>query len=130
MGLPFGSMGGADWQFFVAYPTAERASADELYRQLAGGGARVFLDHLVFLPGATRRDLLHDLGADLDAGANVNLVGERRMGRTSMLNHLHGRLVGDADRIVARVNLQDDVMTEAAFYGTVLWGVGQSPQGQ
>ena len=82
-----------------------------------------------FFPGASRRALLAVIQADVDAGTNVNLVGERRLGRTSLLNHVYGRLVAEAERVVARVNLQDGIANESDFYGAVLWGIGQSSLG-
>jgi len=81
------------------------------------------------LCGASRRALLSTIAADVSGGTNVNLVAERRMGRTSMLNHLSARLFA-AEFVVARVNLQDGVPTDGAFYGAVLWGMGQSPHGE
>jgi hypothetical protein len=51
------------------------------------------------LPSASRRTLLDVISADVDGGSNVNLVGERRLGRTSMLNHLYGRLVAEAGKV-------------------------------
>lgn len=83
-----------------------------------------------FLPGASRRTLLAEMDADLRAGGNVNLVAERRMGRTSMLNHLYGRLMPDSRQVVTRINFQDDVATESDFYGAALWGLGQTPLGE
>ena len=82
-----------------------------------------------FLPGASRRTLVDTIEADLRGGANVNLIGERRMGRTSILNHLWGRFVARGDQVVARVNLQDGVAVAEEFYGAVLWGIAQSPAG-
>ena len=82
-----------------------------------------------FLPGASRRTLVDTIEADLRGGANVNLIGERRLGRTSILNHLWGRFVARGDQVVARVNLQDGVAGAEAFYGAVLWGIAQSPAG-
>ncbi|MGI9098610.1 MAG: toll/interleukin-1 receptor domain-containing protein [Solirubrobacteraceae bacterium] len=81
-----------------------------------------------FLPGASRRALVGRIASDVGGGTNVNLVGERRLGRTSTLNHVWGRLVADR-RVVARVNLQDGVGSAEDFYGSVLWGVGQCPAG-
>jgi len=81
------------------------------------------------LCGASRRALLETIVADVSDGTNVNLVAERRMGRTSMLNHLAARLVA-AEFIVARVNLQDGVPTDGSFYGSMLWGMGQCPGGE
>src|SRR5437899_346160 len=133
------AIGDDGWQVFIAYPGRERAAADELYDELVPAGANVFLDHIALrpghpwmaeIPGASRRGLLHALVGDLRTGANVNLIGERRMGRTSMLNHLHGRLLADADMVVARVNLQDDVTSAGDLYGVLLWGVGQCPLGE
>lgn len=40
------------WDLFIAYPRAERAAGDELYRELVQGGASVFLDHLCLDAGA------------------------------------------------------------------------------
>jgi hypothetical protein len=82
-----------------------------------------------FLPGASRRALVDTIESDVRDGTNVNLIGERRLGRTSLLNHVWGRLVADGGQVVARVNLQDGVVSPEDFYGAVLWGVGQCPLG-
>jgi hypothetical protein len=82
-----------------------------------------------FLPGASRRALLATIASDLDEATNVNLVGERRMGRTTMLNHVYGKLLASEDVAVARVSMQDDVTTAEAFYGEMLRGILDSPAG-
>lgn len=81
------------------------------------------------LTAASRRALLDVLVDDVRSGGNVNLVGERRLGRTTMLNHLCGRLLADDRTILARVNLQDGIRTETDFYGAVLWELGRYPAG-
>lgn len=82
-----------------------------------------------FLPAASRRALVDTIKSDIRDGTNVNLIGERRLGRTSLLNHVWGRFVADGGQVVARVNLQDGVVSAEDFYGTVLWGIGQCPLG-
>ncbi len=76
------------------------------------------------LPGASRRALVDAIAADVAAGSNVNLVGERRLGRTSLLNHVWGRLQANG-RAVARVNMQDAVDGADDFFGEVLEDLGR-----
>jgi hypothetical protein len=45
-----------------------------------------------FLPAASRRALVDTIESDIRDGTNVNLIGERRLGRTSLLNHIWGRV--------------------------------------
>jgi hypothetical protein len=59
--------------------------------------------------------------------SSVNIVGERRMGKTSLLNHLVGRqdefLVPQPDQpplVLACLDLQAGVPNAARFYGTAL----------
>jgi hypothetical protein len=77
----------------------------------------------------SRRRLLHTVRADITGGTNVNLVGERRMGRTSLLNHVYAGLLVDPGVVVVRVNLQDGVDGAEGFWGALLWGLVQAPAG-
>ena len=59
-------------------------------------------------------------------GASVNIVGERRMGKTSLLNHLEFRLPREHDHTRAgvpivwlRVDLQGGITNQDGFYGAV-----------
>jgi hypothetical protein len=81
------------------------------------------------LPGDSRRQLVATISADLVGGTNVNLVGERRLGRTTTLNHAWARLAAEDGCVVARVNMQDDVLTPEDFYGAVLAAAARSPLG-
>ena len=81
------------------------------------------------LPGDSRRALVQTIAADLANGTNVNLIGERRLGRTSTLNHVWARLIGDPGYVVARVNMQDNVVDSGRFYGAVIRGVSRSATG-
>lgn len=83
-------------------------------------------DHM---PGPSRRAFVATLDTDIRRRrANVNLVGERRMGKTSVLNHVWGRLVEDPRHLVVRVNMQEGLVCDEDFYGEVLRGTGASPQ--
>jgi hypothetical protein len=77
-----------------------------------------------------RDDLLGWIGQDLATDQPVNLVGERRIGKTSLLNHL----VGNQERHLAarpdglplvlfRIDLQDTIPNAARFYGAALCGL-------
>ncbi len=80
------------------------------------------------LPGPSRRALVATICDDASRGQNVNLVGDRRTGRTTTLNHAWGRLTA-ADRVVARVNMQADVVAPEQLYGAILVGISQCPLG-
>jgi hypothetical protein len=126
--LPLVGLGSPGAQRPAPLPGAVRVSPAPPRRSPFRPGMPLYASD--FLPGASRRALLQAMSADVDAGANVNLVGERRMGRTSVLNHLYGPLVAEADQVVVRVNFQDDVGTEGHFYGGLLWGIGQCRVGE
>jgi hypothetical protein len=81
------------------------------------------------LPGESRRRLVEAITEDVQDGRNVNLVGARRSGRTSTLNHAWARISADAGCVVARVNMQDDIVDPDAFYGMLLLGTSQSAVG-
>ncbi len=79
-----------------------------------------------------RDDVLRDLANGLRSAqfGSFNLVGERRIGKTSLLNHLEGHAdqhlpaaPGQPSFVVVRLNLQGDLKSEARFYGALLSGV-------
>jgi hypothetical protein len=62
--------------------------------------------------------------------SSVNLIGERRMGKTSLLNHLLGRQPerlpaqpGQPPLLLASLDLQADVADAARFYGLAVCGL-------
>ena len=61
---------------------------------------------------------------------SVNLVGERRMGKTSLLHHLLGHPPAVNDRWLIEVDLQAHVTAAADFYGRALRGMLDHPQAQ
>ncbi len=74
-----------------------------------------------------REAALRFVAGQLGKFSSVNLVGERRMGKTSLLNHLLGRpethLPPQADHpplALARLDLQGGVSHEERFYGAAL----------
>ncbi|MCP4542516.1 MAG: ATP-binding protein [Chloroflexi bacterium] len=67
------------------------------------------------------------IAGQLDKFSSVNIVGERRMGKTSLLNHLTGRQdvhlppqPDHPDILLACLDLQANVTHQARFYGTAL----------
>lgn len=72
-----------------------------------------------------REDAFDFIHASLKRYESVNLVGERRIGKTSVLHHLLGNPVRqpDADRLLVEVDLQADVTAAADFYGRALRGI-------
>jgi uncharacterized protein len=74
-----------------------------------------------------REDAFHYIARELAQFSSVNLVGERRIGKTSLLNHLAGHqdqyLAPQPDQpplVLACLNFQDRVSNEARFYGAAL----------
>jgi uncharacterized protein len=74
-----------------------------------------------------REDAFHFIAQQLAKFSSVNIVGERRMGKSSLLSHLLGRqadyLQPQNDQpplVLAHVDLQAQVINEARFYGTAL----------
>lgn len=71
---------------------------------------------------------IHD---SLKRHESVNLIGERRMGKTSLLNHLahhpQHRPPG-AELLLAEVDLQANVTAAADFYGRALCGLLADPR--
>ncbi len=61
---------------------------------------------------------------------SVNLVGERRMGKTSLLHHLLGNPPSNADRLLVEVDLQANVTQATDFYGRALRGILADPRAQ
>ena len=74
-----------------------------------------------------REDAFHFIAQQLVQFSSINIVGERRMGKSSLINHLSGNqdkpISVPADRpplVLAHVDLQAQVVNEARFYGTAL----------
>ncbi len=63
-------MDGGAWQVFIAYPSAERAAADDLYRELGERGIRTFLDHKCLDPG----DIWPSKLAEAQRAARITVV--------------------------------------------------------
>jgi hypothetical protein len=58
---------------------------------------------------------------ELTKFSSVNIVGERRMGKTSLLNHLKQYVPESAEPLVlARLDLQDEISNASRFYGSAL----------
>ncbi len=74
-----------------------------------------------------REDAFHFIADQLAQYSSINIVGERRMGKSSLINHVLGNqsqyLIAQPDQpplVLARVDLQAGVTTEARFYGMAL----------
>jgi hypothetical protein len=74
-----------------------------------------------------RKDAFRFVAGELAKFSSVNIVGERRMGKTSLLNHLVGRqdeiLIRQPDQpplVLACLDLQAGVTSDTRFYGTAL----------
>jgi hypothetical protein len=74
-----------------------------------------------------RENALRFIADQLAHYSSVNIVGERRMGKSSLINHVLGNpghyLVAQPDQpplVLARVDLQAHVTTAARFYGMAL----------
>jgi len=73
-----------------------------------------------------REEAFQFIAEQLADFSSVNIVGERRLGKTSLLNHLlahpqqYLKVPPDAVLVVARVDLQGGVTDAARFYGTTL----------
>jgi len=74
-----------------------------------------------------RKDVFHFLAQELNGFKSVNIVGERRMGKSSVLNHLLGRQDEFVVRqnsqppiALIRVDLQSPLSKAEYFYGSAL----------
>lgn len=74
-----------------------------------------------------REDTFRFIADSLAKFSSVNLVGERRMGKTSVLNHLMAHqdtyLMAQPDQpplVLARIDLQGNITNSNRFYGTAL----------
>ena len=72
-----------------------------------------------------REEVFAVIHSQLAKLGSVNVVGERRMGKTSVLSHLlgnpqHQPPLGQPPLIVVRVDLQNDITEAAQFYGLAL----------
>jgi hypothetical protein len=74
-----------------------------------------------------RDDAFRFLASQLATFSSTNIVGERRMGKTSVLNHLAGRqeqlLIPQSDQpplVLACLDLQGGVTSDTRFYGAAL----------
>ena len=72
-------------------------------------------------------DFIHDC---LARYASVNLVGERRLGKTSLLRHLPGQPPPAAESLLVEVDLQANIRAEADFYARALLGILADPRVQ
>lgn len=75
-----------------------------------------------------RDDAFSFVHGQLARFGSVNLVGERRMGKTSLLNHLlgnpqHRPPPGTPPLVLAAVDLQGHITDAAGFYGAALRGI-------
>ena len=77
-----------------------------------------------------REEVFRFLAGQLATFSSANIVAERRMGKTSLLNHLVGRqkelLIPQPDQpplILACLDLQSSVTNDTRFYGTALRGI-------
>jgi hypothetical protein len=74
-----------------------------------------------------REEVFRFIAGELMRFKSVNLIGERRMGKTSLLNHLIGNqeryLKPSANQpqpILVRVDLQENISNAEQFYGKAL----------
>jgi|GEM_PF-3126257 len=74
-----------------------------------------------------REDVFRYIAERLAQDASVNIVGERRMGKTSVLNHIEGNQSrhlpvrqGNAPLLLGRVDLQSHINNPEQFYAEVL----------
>jgi hypothetical protein len=74
-----------------------------------------------------REEAFHFIAQQLAQFSSVNIVGERRMGKSSLISHLLGNqdkhLGAQADQfllVLAHLDLQKQVVNEARFYGSAL----------
>lgn len=77
-----------------------------------------------------REDAFDFVHASLKRYESVNLVGERRMGKTSLLHHLLGHPQADAASLLVEVDLQANVTAAADFYGRAMRGILADPRAQ
>src|SRR5262245_1798210 len=74
-----------------------------------------------------REDVFRFISGELMRFKSVNLIGERRMGKTSLLNHL----LGNQDKhiqpaapqpplVLVRIDLQENISRSEQFYGKAL----------
>ncbi len=121
--LPLLGLGDANGMDRGVAPGVERVAPPSKGSPFRPGMPIYFTDRLLC---DSRRRLLASVLGDVRHGNNVNLIGERRTGRTSLLNHLYGDLIGEPGRAVALVNFQDNMLSEQHFYGALLRGFGRS----
>lgn len=74
-----------------------------------------------------REEAFHFIATELAAFSSVNVIGERRMGKTSLLHHLIGNqsehLISqpnEAPLVLAHIDLQRELVNASHFYGVVL----------
>jgi len=77
-----------------------------------------------------REDAFDFIHASLQRYESVNLVGERRMGKTSLLHHLLGHPQPATERLLVEVDLQANVTAAADFYGRAVRGILANPRAQ
>jgi hypothetical protein len=74
-----------------------------------------------------REEAFRFIATELAAFSSVNIIGERRMGKTSLLHHLIGNqskhLISqpnEASLVLAHIDLQRELINASHFYGVVL----------
>ncbi len=77
-----------------------------------------------------REDAFDFVHASLQRYESVNLVGERHMGKTSLLHHLLGHPQPGTERLLVEVDLQANVTAAADFYGRAVRGILADPRAQ
>ncbi len=77
-----------------------------------------------------REEVFRFIAAELLRFKSVNLIGERRIGKTSLLNHLLGNQdqhfqpsIHQLPLILVRLDLQDNISKAEQFYGKALRGL-------
>jgi hypothetical protein len=74
-----------------------------------------------------RDDALRFIAGELSKYSSINIIGERRMGKTSLINHLIGHqskyLISESEKpqiVLARIDLQQRITCDELFYGSIL----------
>jgi hypothetical protein len=74
-----------------------------------------------------REEAFRFIATEMAAFSSVNIIGERRMGKTSLLHHLIGNQAkylisqpNEASLVLAHIDFQREVTNASRFYGTAL----------